>query len=511
MANLLFSILSTFNDKGLKKASKQVSLFEKQTKSLQATFLKTFSAIAILNYSKKAVNAFMADEKAAKSLELQLKNTGFEFASPYVEYFIANLEKTTGILDDELRPAFQKILTVTGSVTKSQNALSTALNISAAGYGSVEQISVILAKAYAGQTTALGKLGTGLSKATLKTGNMEKIMAELNQKFAGQSAARLDTYAGKMDLLKASAARASETIGKGLLDALSALGKNNSIADTTKKMEGLATGISNLIVGLGVLGSKLSEIGNSTGLSKVLSFLYKNSIVDLLTRAGAGAAPAAPNIGGYSGIPSVSERIRMQEEAARKKLIASIKAEEALKKLKDKYDVERIGLMAALNFATDDATKLKIAEKLAILDGNAAKAGEYLATRNAEQALEEFATKTETATTALLQGALYFRDWVAYRAGERGDPGTMSNVPLSGGGGAGGGGAGGGGLSFPSQAAAFNMGAVGRGEYAGDVYVSVAGSVLAESDLTDTISRTILQINKMGRGTTPAGGLSGGT
>ena len=69
MANILFSILSTFNDKGLKKASKQVSLFEKQTKSLQATFLKTFSALALINYSKKAVQAFAADEAAADAAE----------------------------------------------------------------------------------------------------------------------------------------------------------------------------------------------------------------------------------------------------------------------------------------------------------------------------------------------------------------------------------------------------------------------------------------------------------
>ena len=68
MANLLFSILSTFNDKGLKKATKQLSFFEKQTKSLQATFLKTFSAIALLSYSKKAVDAFAKDQAAAKAL-----------------------------------------------------------------------------------------------------------------------------------------------------------------------------------------------------------------------------------------------------------------------------------------------------------------------------------------------------------------------------------------------------------------------------------------------------------
>jgi len=54
------------------------------------------------------------------------------------------------------------------------------------------------------------------------------------------------------------------------------------------------------------------------------------------------------------------------------------------------------------------------------------------------------------------------------------------------------------------------MGGVSRGEYS-PVTVNVAGSVLTELDLTDTIQRTILQINKQGRGTTPAGGLSGGT
>jgi hypothetical protein len=75
----------------------------------------------------------------------------------------------------------------------------------------------------------------------------------------------------------------------------------------------------------------------------------------------------------------------------------------------------------------------------------------------------------------------------------------MSNVPSSGGGG-------GGYVPAPSMA----MGAVQRGEYA-PVTVNVAGSVLTEQDLTDTINETLLRINKMGRGTTPAGGLSGGT
>jgi hypothetical protein len=64
-------------------------------------------------------------------------------------------------------------------------------------------------------------------------------------------------------------------------------------------------------------------------------------------------------------------------------------------------------------------------------------------------------------------------------------------------------------MQLPS-AANFAMGGTSRGEYA-PVTVNVAGSVLTEQDLTNTINDTILRINKMGRGTTPAGGLSGGT
>jgi len=505
MDNLLFSILSTFNDKGLKKATKQLSFFEKQTKSLQATFLKTFSAIALLSYSKKAVDAFAKDQAAAKALETQLKNTGYQFSAPNVEYYIANLEKMTGVLDDHLRPAFQMLLTSSGSLTRSQKALAVALDVSAATGRSVEEVSQAMAKGFSGQTTALSRLGAGLSKATLATNNMDLIMAELQDKFSGQAKARLETYAGKMDLLRGSAARASETIGKGLLDSLTALGKNTSITDTTKKIEGLATAISNLIVGLGVLGSKLSDIGSSTGLSKILSFLYKGTPIDLLTRAGADASAnidkPKSNFTYSLGSGAASELAKIQELKARKALVVQLKAEESLRKLKDKYDVERIGLMAALNFATDEETKLRISEKLAILDGNAARALEYLATRNAEQALEEFAVKTETATTALLQGALYFRDWVAYRAGERGDPSTMSNVPASTTGG-------GGSVASPSMSqAVVNMGAVSRGEYTPTVVIELAPNA---GEFGQLIYNSFLQNQREGKSQLYNGGIKGG-
>jgi hypothetical protein len=130
MANIVVSALATFNGKALKKGKKEISVFDQQVKKLGKTFASVFAAQRLLQFSKKAVAAFMADEKAAKSLEVQLKNTGFQFSAPGVENYIGNLQRLTGVLDDELRPAFQQLLTATGSITKSQDALQTALKVS---------------------------------------------------------------------------------------------------------------------------------------------------------------------------------------------------------------------------------------------------------------------------------------------------------------------------------------------------------------------------------------------
>jgi uncharacterized protein (DUF885 family) len=237
MANIFVAATATWNGKALKGARKDINTFEKQIQKLGRTIGVSLSAAALINYSKKAVNAFAADEKAAKALEQQLKNTGYQFSAPGVEMYIANLQKVSGVLDDELRPAFQSLLTVTGSITLSQEALNTALNVSAATGKSLAEVSQALAKGYSGQTTALTRLGAGLSKATIKTGDMDKILGELNDKFAGQAQARLSTYSGKMDLLRVASANVSEEIGKGIIGALEALSQDTSIEQTTKKME----------------------------------------------------------------------------------------------------------------------------------------------------------------------------------------------------------------------------------------------------------------------------------
>ena len=412
MPNLIVSAVSTFDNRGLKKGQKEISSFDKSLKKLAGTFATVFGAQKLLQFSKNAVNAFMADEKAAKALELQLKNTGFAFSAPAVEYYIGNLQKATGVLDDELRPAFQQLLTVTGSVTQSQDALATALNISAATGKSVQEVSSALTRAYSGNTTGLSRLGAGISKATLKTGNMEKIMAELNQKFAGQSAARLDTYAGKMDLLKVASADASEIIGKGLLDSLQLLAKDNSIEELSTSMTDLATDIADATYGMALLISKTKEFlglqGTSKNLGGPLSFIpVLGPYLETLAKAGNKQRNKPTSNFTYSlGTSSTKDieranKLLKESNKLRSDEISKLKAKSEVDKLKDKFDIERIGLTLALNQATDEETKLRLRAQLPILDNNEALAKKYNAELGAVAAANALATSATTAAGAL--------------------------------------------------------------------------------------------------------------
>jgi len=412
VANLIVSAVSTFDNKGLKKGKKEITAFEQTVNKLGKTFASVFAAQKLLAFSKNAVKAFIADEKAAKSLELQLRNTGFAFSAPGVENYISSLQSLYGVLDDQLRPAFQQLLTATGSITKSQDALQTALNISAATGKSLTEVSAALTRGFSGNTTGLSRLGAGISKATLKTGDMDKIMGELNKKFAGQAAARLDTYAGKMGLLTVAAEDARETIGKGLLDALSLLGKDTSISSATNLMDDFAKSTADAVVGIAVLVNELKKLGNT----KVGGVLFDVKNIPVLGAYLAGfseigaaqrAQTAPSNREGRSASRIYLDQLRKESKALqaattlRKQENAQLKAKTEVDKLSEKFDLERIGLIKALGEATDAETKLRIQSKLAILDNNEALAKKYNAELNAKTAADLLATAATDAANAL--------------------------------------------------------------------------------------------------------------
>ena len=391
--------------KAFKQAETATQKLEKSVGRLGKQLLGVFATTKLISFGKQAVKAFAADEKAARSLSLALANTDNAFASIEVEKFIADLQRATGVLDDNLRPAFRTLLTATGDVRKSQDGLALALDIAAGTGKDLGAVSMALAKAYGGQTTALSRLGAGLSKATLASGDLDLITAELTDKFKGQALAAAEGYAGSMARLTVASENAKEIIGKDLLDAMQLIAGEEGIGGATTAMEGFATQIGNVIYGIGVLSAKLNSLPVLKDLFGAIGDVSKYNIIGLLGQLG--SSTRARN----AGTPAQSPGQRMAiDKAARDALklqktnntlktidnnatarkITLTGDQLALQELEKKFDVERIGLFAALNQATDSETQMRLKSLIAIHDQNAALAGQIMKTNSAADAMENF-------------------------------------------------------------------------------------------------------------------------
>jgi hypothetical protein len=116
-----------------------------------------------------------------------------------------------------LRPALQRLAVATGSVEKSQELLSIALDVSAATGKDVEAVSNALGKAYEGNNGALTRLGIGLSAAEIKTLGLEASIQQLSQTFGGAAATQAETFEGRIARLQVAFDETKETVGTALL------------------------------------------------------------------------------------------------------------------------------------------------------------------------------------------------------------------------------------------------------------------------------------------------------
>lgn len=237
MSNVVLNILSEFiGKKAFREADNALIKLNKNVKTLGRNLGISLGSAALIRFSANAVKAFAADQNAAVQLSGALKNLGLDFADVQVSSFIADLEKTSGVVDDKLRPAMQALLTTTGSVAKSQELLRTAIDGSRRTGVDLATVAQDLAQAYVGNTRGLRKYNLGLTQAELKSKSFEEIMVAVNKQFNGASAAYLTTYAGKMEMLSTNAKAAQEIIGKGLVDSLLILSGNTSVEGLSNDM-----------------------------------------------------------------------------------------------------------------------------------------------------------------------------------------------------------------------------------------------------------------------------------
>ena len=384
MPNLIVSAVSTFDNKGLKKGKKEISAFDKNVQSLGKTFAKVFGSIALVNFGKNAVNAFIDSEKAAAKLRTTVSNLGLEFEQPGIEEYLKKLSLQFGIVDESLIPGFQRLLIVTKDVAQAQSLFETALNVSAGTGKDLTAVSTSLSKAYLGDNAALGRLGVGLSKAQLKSASFLEVQRTLNVNFAGQASAAVEGYAGSMAKLTVAVDESKEAIGKGLLDALAALSNSNDIDTFTAKMVRAAEKIGNAFA---TIGDVLGLLNPNASVKVGGKFMRKSDV---------NAPRLSPAKSRADLLTSIAVTKARKEEVniiTKKNAIENKNVEE----LRKKFDLERISINAALNSATDEETKLRLKSQLAILDNNDALAKKLLAELEAAEALKKLAEQARLA------------------------------------------------------------------------------------------------------------------
>jgi hypothetical protein len=217
-------VSASWNGRALKQAERQLGGFQKSVNKsfagLGASIGGALAIGAIATGLRDMASAAAEDQKSVVALSKAMSNMGLGKQNAEAEAFVRTLMLQTGVLDDQLRPALQTLVTATGSMTTAQSGLSLAMDISAATGRSLEETTKALARGYSGSAVGLSRLGVGLDKTLLASGDMVKITDELRRKFGGQAAAAADTYAGRLARVSAAADEAKETIGYALLKAL---------------------------------------------------------------------------------------------------------------------------------------------------------------------------------------------------------------------------------------------------------------------------------------------------
>jgi hypothetical protein len=223
-------IISEFDGKGISRAVAEFKNLEgagaKAKFALQKAALPAAAAIGGLavvigDATKAAIEDAKAQALLAAAIE---KNTlAGEANVKAAEAYIEKTMMAAAVADDQLRPALATLVQTTGDLTYSQDLLNTALDISAATGTDLQSVTDAVAKAYAGNTKALGNLVPAVRGLIKDGASLDEIMQALNATVGGAAAVAANTAEGQMKRLSLTIGETKEAIGAAFLPILEKL------------------------------------------------------------------------------------------------------------------------------------------------------------------------------------------------------------------------------------------------------------------------------------------------
>lgn len=164
--------------KSTKGAKDELKGFEKATKKMSGTVKAMLGGIGLLGFGmitdtlKDMTKSAAADAKSIAILNKQMDNSwkATDKTKTEMNAYLDTVSNMTGILDDDLRPAFGKIVRTVKGPTKAMAAFNTVMDISAGTGKDVNTVAQAYSKYLAGNKTSLEKLVPGLKNATDQAG-----------------------------------------------------------------------------------------------------------------------------------------------------------------------------------------------------------------------------------------------------------------------------------------------------------------------------------------------------
>jgi hypothetical protein len=386
MANVLIDIAAEFTgNKAFKQAETSTDKLIKTTKKLAGAIGIAFSATAIVNFGKLAVKASL-DQQAEQNRLNQLLKVG-----------VGATTQEIALLNEQAK-ALERIGVVSGgNITQTQSQLATfnlqvstieALTPAILDYVTAEKGATAstadfksmtngLAQALNGNFASLTRVGFVLDDNTKKqiangteAERANALVQVLNSTYKDFNKNLRDTDAGQMQVLANSAQEATTIIGTGLLDALKALSKDNTVDDLASDMERAALASADFIRGLGQIGS-FELNGETRSLIGILTTPIRRSLsagpLGAITRLGqqsrVGSGGGFPQ-GAPADLKALSQYSKVQDKIVKNAKILTAEEKKRLSAAKLKLALEKANLALLKGEEVFDMDKIQIAAAL---------------------------------------------------------------------------------------------------------------------------------------------------
>jgi len=223
-------IISEFDGKGISKAVAEFKNLEgagaKAQFALKKAAIPAAAAIGGLAVViGDATKAAIEDAKAQALLAQAITNNTLagEANVKVAEAFIEKTMMSAAVADDELRPALASLVQVTGEMTSAQDGLTLALDIAAATGVDLGTATDAIAKAYGGNTKALGTLLPSVRDLIKEGASLDEVFAAVAGTVGGSAAVAANSAEGQMKRLSLTIGETKESIGAAFLPILERL------------------------------------------------------------------------------------------------------------------------------------------------------------------------------------------------------------------------------------------------------------------------------------------------